>query len=76
MLINREQCEKRIKEIDIELKKLHSLFGEYHNWTDKETQKAWFPLGRYFNYDEMVGVEREHELLTERKAINEQIKSA
>ncbi len=64
-----EQDERRLKEIDSELKKIHILFKEYHSWEDKETNKVWFPPGRYFNYDEMV--EREYELLTERKAIIE-----
>ncbi len=65
--------EKKLKEIDIELEKIHKLFEEYHGWKDKETGKIWFPPGRYFNYDKMV--EREHELLTERKAIKERLES-
>lgn len=66
--------EKILNEIDSELEKIHKLFEEYHSWYDKKTQKVWFPPGRYFNYDNMV--EREHKLLTERKALVERMKSA
>jgi len=65
---------ERLNEIDAELKKIHDLFAEYHSWYDEKTQKILFPPGRYFNYDKMV--DREHELLTERKAINERMRSA
>ena len=73
-MASREQDENRLKEIDSELEKIHTLFDEYHSWYDKKTQKVWFPPGRYFDYDKMV--EREHELLTERKAINAHLKSS
>ena len=69
-----EQDEQRLSEIDNELEKIHKLFEEYHSWKDEKTQKIWFPPGRYFNYDKMV--EREHELLKERKVIKERLKSA
>ncbi len=70
---SREQDENRLKEIDSELEKIHKLFEEYHSWYDKDTQKVWFPPGRYFNYQKMV--EREHELLKERKLIKERLES-
>ena len=69
-----EKDRERLIEIDKELKGIHDLFAEYHSWYDKETQKVWFPPGRYFNYDKMV--DREYELLAERKAINERLQSA
>ena len=72
MDINKDK--ERLNEIDRELKKIHDLFDEYHSWYDKKTQKVWFPPGRYFDYNKMV--ERETELLTERKAITERMKSA
>jgi len=72
--MNSGRDKERLNEIDRELKKIHDLFEEYHSWYDKKTQKIWFPPGRYFNYDKMV--DRENELLTERKAINERMKSA
>jgi hypothetical protein len=65
--------ENRLKEIDNELEKIHKLFDEYHSWYDKKTQKVWFPPGRQFDYDKMV--DREYELLTERKALKEQLKN-
>ena len=65
---------ERLNEIDRELKKIHDLFEEYPSWYDEKTRKIWFPPGRYFDYDKMV--DRENELLTERKAINERMKSA
>ncbi len=71
---SREQDENRLKEIDSELEKIHKLFEEYHSWYDKDTQKVWFPPGRYFNYQKMV--EREYELLKERKLIKERLESA
>ena len=71
---SREQDENRLEEIDSELEKIHKLFEEYHSWYDKDTQKVWFPPGRYFNYQKMV--EREHELLKERKLIKERLESA
>ena len=69
-----EQDENRLKEIDSELENIQKLFKEYHSWYDKKTGKVWFPPGRYFNYEKMV--ERESELGTERKAINERLRSA
>ena len=71
---SQEQDENRLKEIDSELEKIHKLFEEYHSWYDKETQKVWFPPGRYFDYQKMV--EHEHELLKERKLIKERMESA
>ena len=64
-----EQDEHRLKEIDDELEKIQELFKEYHSWYDAKTQKVWFPPGRYFDYDKMV--DREQELLKERKALKE-----
>jgi hypothetical protein len=69
-----EKDRERLKEIDGELKKIQALFNEYHSWYDKETQRIWFPPGRYFNYDKMV--DHEHELLAERKTILERLGSA
>ena len=69
-----EQDEQTLKEIDSELEKIQELFKEYHSWYDAKTQKVWFPPGRYFNYDKMV--EREQELLRERKVIKERLGSA
>jgi hypothetical protein len=68
-----EQDEKRLNEIDKELEQIHKLFEEYHSWYDKKTGKVWFPPGRYFNYDKTV--DREQELLAERKLIVERDKS-
>jgi len=62
-----ENDEHRLKEIDEELEKIQELFKEYHSWYDTKTSKVWFPPGRYFNYEDMV--DREHELLKERKAL-------
>ncbi len=64
-----EHDEQRLKEIDDELEKIQELFKEYRSWYDPKTQKIWFPPGRYFNYDDMV--DREQELLKERKALKE-----
>jgi len=69
-----EQKEQRLKKIDGELEEIHKLFKEYHSWYDSKTGKVWFPPGRYFNYDELV--EREYELLKERKIIKERLGSA
>ena len=71
---SREQDENRLKEIDSELEKIQKLFEEYHSWYDAKTHKVWFPPGRYFNYDKMV--DREQELLKERKTIKERLGSA
>ncbi|MEE8414290.1 MAG: hypothetical protein V3R96_07040 [Dehalococcoidales bacterium] len=60
--------------MDSELEKIQELFKEYHSWKDEKTQKVWFPPGRFFNYDKMV--DREYELLKERKAIKERLVSA
>ena len=64
---NNVQDERRLHEIDNELEKIQKLFAEYHSWCDKVTGKVWFPPGRYFDYQKMV--DREQELLKERKSI-------
>ena len=64
---NNVQDERRLHEIDNELEKIQKLFAEYHSWYDKATGKIWFPPGRYFDYQKMV--DREQELLKERKSI-------
>lgn len=69
-----EQDEQRLKELDSELEKIQELFKEYHSWYDAKTAKVWFPPGRYFNYDNMV--DREQELLKERKVIKKRLESA
>jgi len=66
-----EQDEQRLKEIDSELEKIQELFKEYHSWYDAKTKKVVFPPGRYFNYNKMV--DREQELLKERKGVKEHI---
>jgi hypothetical protein len=64
---NNVQDERRLHEIDNELEKIQKLFAEYHSWYDKVAGKVWFPPGRYFDYQKMV--DREQELLKERKSI-------
>jgi len=63
-----EQDEKRLKEIESELEKIHNDFKEYHSRTD-EHGVNWQNPEKYINYEKLV--EREFELLTERKSIIE-----
>ncbi len=63
-----KQDEKRIKEIDEELDKIHKAINEYHSRTD-EHGVTWQIPGKPHEYQELVN--RELELLTERKSIVE-----
>ena len=66
--------QKRLKEIDEELEKIGDAFKEYHSYKDKKTGIYWLPPGKTFNYQKMV--DREQELLKERKSIVTQMGGA
>jgi len=76
-VIDFDECstdpETRLKEIDGELEKIQKLFEEYRSWHDEKTQKTRFPPGKYFDYDKMV--EKENELLEERKIVKKRLES-
>ena len=61
--------QKRLKEIDEELERIQNAFKEYHSYKDEKTGIYWLPPGKAFNYQKMV--DREYELLKERKSIIE-----
>lgn len=61
------ETQKRLKEIDEELEKIQNAFKEYHSYKDTKTGIYWLPPGKDFNYQKMV--DREQELLRERKSI-------
>lgn len=63
-----EQDKKRIEEIDRELGKIHEDIKEYHSRTD-EHGVNWQNPEKPINYQALV--DREIELLTERKSIIE-----
>ena len=63
-----EQAEKRLKEIDSELEEIHNDIKEYHSRTD-EHGVTWQTPGKPNEYQTLV--DRELELLTERKSIIE-----
>ncbi|MFC1901835.1 hypothetical protein ACFLX3_02785 [Chloroflexota bacterium] len=61
-----EQDEKRLKEIDSELEKIHKDIKEYHSRTD-EHGVTWQTPWKTNEYQTLV--DRELELLTERMSI-------